>query len=294
MVMGRIQEFLKISIRNRILVHKEGFELHPVLVKPARHAFPRILNIDADIVEPLDFNSFHFENVVSARNPDHALRSGLCGFTRLNLNKLLRQRPPLVRVTGQRRSSHCPHRCHQLLYLCVWGPMRCQDRIEAMRFDRKRQHSSIPIKLRLQFHSVVEVEVPKAGSGRDRYLRAIDVVFISIDNSPKRLVSKGPAARVDPVPAHRIERLPVLTNKEAGCSALQGCHTAGRLAIARRDAVPDPQMFSQLSHPSPLKKAYCRSSVLLRFQRSEMLTMWRGSSQRKRSTPGTKWNCPPY
>ena len=34
-----------------------------------------------------------------------------------------------------------------------------------------------------------------------------------------------------------------------------------------------PQMFSQLSHPSPLKNANCRSSVLSRFQRSEILTI---------------------
>src|SRR5579872_132077 len=49
-----------------------------------------------------------------------------------------------------------------------------------------------------------------------------------------------------------------------------------------------PQMFSQLSQPTPLKKANCRLSVLSRFQRSEMFTMWRGSSHLYLSTKGTK------
>ena len=53
-----------------------------------------------------------------------------------------------------------------------------------------------------------------------------------------------------------------------------------RVASASRGVMPFqiPQMFSQLSQPTPLKKANCRSSVLSRFQRSEMFTMWRGSS----------------
>ena len=65
-----------------------------------------------------------------------------------------------------------------------------------------------------------------------------------------------------------------------------------RVASASRGVIPFqmPQMFSQLSQPTPLKKAYCRSSVLLRLQRSEMLTMWRGSSHLKRSTVGTNVN----
>src|SRR5664279_902160 len=69
-----------------------------------------------------------------------------------------------------------------------------------------------------------------------------------------------------------------------------------RVASASRGVIPFqmPQMFSQLSHPTPLKKANCKLSVLSRFQRSEMFTMWRVSSHLYLSTMGTKgyWYCP--
>src|SRR5271170_5390826 len=69
-----------------------------------------------------------------------------------------------------------------------------------------------------------------------------------------------------------------------------------RVASASRGVIPFqmPQMFSQLSQPTPLKKANCRSSVLSRFQRSEMFTMWRDSSHLYLSTKGTngKLYCP--
>ncbi len=38
--------------------------LNSVLVKAPRHVFPRILDIDAYIVEPLDFDPFDFEKIV--------------------------------------------------------------------------------------------------------------------------------------------------------------------------------------------------------------------------------------
>src|SRR5450631_3387490 len=62
-----------------------------------------------------------------------------------------------------------------------------------------------------------------------------------------------------------------------------------RVASASRGVIPFqmPQMFSQLSHPTPLKKANCKLSVLSRFQRSEMFTMWRVSSHLYLSTMGT-------
>src|ERR1035438_4763304 len=63
-----------------------------------------------------------------------------------------------------------------------------------------------------------------------------------------------------------------------------------RVASASRGVIPFqmPQTFSQLSQPTPLKKANCRSLVLSSFQRSLMLTMWRVSSHLYRSTIGVK------
>src|ERR1700730_5322333 len=64
-----------------------------------------------------------------------------------------------------------------------------------------------------------------------------------------------------------------------------------RAASASRGVIPFqmPQMFPQLSHPTPLK-GNCKSSVSLRFQRSEMLTMCRGSCHLYLSTMGTNGN----
>src|SRR5271163_1528612 len=69
-----------------------------------------------------------------------------------------------------------------------------------------------------------------------------------------------------------------------------------RVASPSRGVIPFqmPQMFSQLSQPTPLKNANWRSSVLLRAQRCEMFTMWRDSSHLYLSTWGTngKVYCP--
>ena len=61
-----------------------------------------------------------------------------------------------------------------------------------------------------------------------------------------------------------------------------------RVASASRGVMPFQMLhtFSQLSQPTPLKNANWRSEVLSRFQRSLMLTMWRGSSHLYLSTMG--------
>src|SRR5580704_10535067 len=77
---------------------------------------------------------------------------------------------------------------------------------------------------------------------------------------------------------------------------------ARSMAATRRVASPSlgvipfqmPQIFSQLSQPTPLKNANCRLLVLLRFQRSEILTIFRVSSHLYLSTSGVNgyWYCP--
>src|SRR6516165_7511353 len=61
-----------------------------------------------------------------------------------------------------------------------------------------------------------------------------------------------------------------------------------RMASASRGVMPFqiPQMFSQDSYPTPLKKANWRLLVLSLFQRSQTLTMWRGSSHLPRLIDG--------
>src|SRR5579862_7332357 len=79
----------------------------------------------------------------------------------------------------------------------------------------------------------------------------------------------------------------LLTRKDATARSI----VATRLvASASRGVMPFqiPQTFSQLSQPTPLKKANCRSPVLSRFQRCETFTMWRVSSHLYLSTRGVK------
>src|SRR5208283_5530066 len=64
------------------------------------------------------------------------------------------------------------------------------------------------------------------------------------------------------------------------------------VASAPRGVIPFqiPQIYSQLSQPTPLKKATCRSSVLSRFQRCEIFTICRVSSHLYLSTRGVNGN----
>src|SRR4051812_19988113 len=63
-----------------------------------------------------------------------------------------------------------------------------------------------------------------------------------------------------------------------------------RMASASRGVMPFqmPQMFSHDSYPTPLKKANCKLLVLSLFQRSQTLTIWRGSSHLPRLMDGMK------
>src|ERR1700678_1134868 len=51
MVVGRIKKFFELSIRHRILVDPEWLHMHGMIVKAPRRILPRILHIDADVIE---------------------------------------------------------------------------------------------------------------------------------------------------------------------------------------------------------------------------------------------------
>src|SRR5579875_420302 len=76
---------------------------------------------------------------------------------------------------------------------------------------------------------------------------------------------------------------PELISNDENCRSI---FATRRMASPSRGVIPFqmPQMFSQVSRPIPLKKAYCRSKVLLRCHRSDTLVMCRGSSHLYLST----------
>ena len=151
----------------------------------------------------------------------------------------------------------------------------CEHGAEAMRLDRRRTERSCRFQIRLQFDAMVEIEVSHAGFRWHRHLPSIDVVFVAVHDGPDRLVCERPAAGEDAVDVHRVQRFP--SGLARNGATPRSIVAMRRVASPSRGVMPFqmPQMFSQLSQPTPLKKANCRSSVLLRFQRSEMLTMWR-------------------
>ena len=67
MIVGGVEKLLELRVGDRILVDVERLDLQRVFVKAARRIFPRILHIDADIVESFDFDSRDLEEKVALR-----------------------------------------------------------------------------------------------------------------------------------------------------------------------------------------------------------------------------------
>jgi len=83
-----------------------------------------------------------------------------------------------VRVVGQRRCRQLFHFRHQGHCLLVWCAVGRQDGAIPLGFDRKgKYHSATRPSLRLEFHSVVKIEVTKIVLGFDLDQVAIDLVI---------------------------------------------------------------------------------------------------------------------
>src|ERR1700679_1213544 len=94
---------------------------------------------------------------------------------------------------------------------------------------------------------MIEIEVARAGIGGHNRLRAADVVLVAVDDGPDSLIAKRPAAGIDAVVKHGVERLPVRTDEKGSNGALDGGDAARGLSSARRDAVPyAPYIFPAL------------------------------------------------
>src|ERR1700685_4654938 len=190
MIVGGVNEFLEFGIRNRVLVDIERSHVHEVLVKATRRVLPRILDIDADIVVSLNLDSGNLEEKICLRDLHHARRRTARSLRRLDRNDLLRQDFPFVRVAGQRRGRQYFHFRHQVQRPLVRCGIGRQDGSISLCFDRKGKDTPSPrLTLRLEFHSMVQIEVGKIVFACDLDLVAIDVVFVPVYDRPKCLLA---------------------------------------------------------------------------------------------------------
>ena len=134
-----------------------------------------------------------------------------------------------------------------------------------------RSETRVPpraVMLRRQFDAVIEIEVAHARLRRARSSAARRRRIRCGSRSSRRC--DRPAAigwrRRRRCASDRTAPNPRLTRNGATARSMVAMR---RVASPSRGVTPFqmPQTFSQLSQPSPLKKANCRSSVLSRFQR---------------------------
>src|ERR1700734_4539444 len=69
--------------------------------------------------------------------------------------------------------------------------------------------------------------------------RAGQVVFITIDDGPNRVVSQRPAAREQFESQRREKRFPILADQERRDAPFQGSHASSGFGIAGGNTVPD-------------------------------------------------------
>src|ERR1700722_14088071 len=93
---------------------------------------------------------------------------------------------------------------------------------------------------RSNFHAVIEIEVTCALLEGNPQLVAFKAIFVPIDDGPDSLTFEWPAAREDAKIHGRVEGLPVGTHQKRGDASLKRCHSTGRFAVPRCDAIPDP------------------------------------------------------
>src|ERR1700748_3780316 len=94
---------------------------------------------------------------------------------------------------------------------------------------------------------MVKIEVPNSLLCGERYLPSAHVIFVAIDNRPKRLPLQRPAAREHTIKVRGIERLPIGANEERRNSTLDRRHAPRRLSVAWSNPIPDaPDVFPAL------------------------------------------------
>ena len=74
MVVGRVEKFLELRVRDWIFVDPERLHVHGMIMKASRRILPGILNVHADIVETLNLNSLHTKAEVTFGNFRHVRR----------------------------------------------------------------------------------------------------------------------------------------------------------------------------------------------------------------------------
>ena len=247
-----------------ILVDVERLDVHRMLVKPPRRVLPRILHIHADVVDAFNLDSGHSNRKSASGILIMPAGVSIAAFVAGMSTNLLVQHFPFVRVTRQRPAPSRSSSSTSELRSLRPAQTSSQDRAVPMRLDRKRQHDRpCRSRCRLQFDAVVKVEVAQAvlvpesrSVARRRRIRCDS-------RWSTRSALQRPAAGENAVAQHRRHRLPaVLTRNGAIARSIVATR---RVASASRGVIPFqmPQIFSQLSQPTPLKKANCRSLVFV-------------------------------
>src|SRR5215813_2342041 len=86
---------------------------------------------------------------------------------------------------------------------------------------------------------MIEVEVVHAFCCGNRHFTSRDVIFVTVDDGPYCLLAHWPTAGEYTVQMRWIKRLPACAHEKWCDSALDGSHAACRLAIARRNPIPN-------------------------------------------------------
>src|ERR1035437_4050918 len=88
-------------------------------MKATRTVFPRVLNINADIIAPFDFDALYSECIVASIDSNHSLRSRICSLCGRNFDQGLEVFLPLIREARQGFCCHDLHLFQELLSLGI-------------------------------------------------------------------------------------------------------------------------------------------------------------------------------
>ena len=157
-----------------------------MIMETARRILPGILDIDSDIVKALNLNSRNPKGKLPGGDLYHFCWRGGGRFGRSDLNDLLRQDLPLIGECRQRLRGQDLHPGHQILYRRVRIRVGGEERPISVGFDLEAQNEATRlIALRLEFSTVVQIEVAHSFFRRQINLLAADVVLVAVHDGPK-------------------------------------------------------------------------------------------------------------
>src|ERR1700678_797654 len=117
--------------------------------------------------------------------------------------------------------------------------MGCQHGREAMCFDSEGQHSLVPLFLRCELNTVIEVKVTNTVLRGNRDFSSVHVILVTVHDGPDGLTAQRPAASENAEATGRVIGLPAWAGKKGCYAALYRGHSSRRFSVPLRYAVPD-------------------------------------------------------